>query len=154
MPTVVDLIKQLRLETGAGVADIRDALEESGRNLETARSVLSKQGKIKAEKKAGQQTTEGAICSYIHSTGRVGVLLEIDCETDFVAKNSEFQKLAKEVALQIAAMNPADADDLLAQEYIRDANKKIGDLVAEVIAKTGENIKIRRFMRYEVGEVC
>lgn len=152
MPPLVELIKQLRIETGAGISDIRQALAEAGNNLESARKILLRQGKLEAAKKAGRETSQGLIYSYIHSTGRVGVMLEVDCETDFVARNSEFQGLVKEVALQIAAMNPADTDELLAQDYIRDVSKKVGDLLTEMIAKTGENIRIKRFVRYEVGE--
>jgi elongation factor Ts len=151
MAVDVALIKQLRDKTGAGVADCREALEESKNDLKKAEEYLSKKGFEKAAKKVGRETKSGIIDSYIHG-GRVGVLVELLCETDFVARTDEFRTLAHEISLQVASMNPKDGAALLKQEYIRDPQKKISDLVRETIAKLGENISIGRFSRVELGK--
>ncbi|MBK3333153.1 translation elongation factor Ts [Persephonella atlantica] len=191
------LVKTLREMTGAGVLECKKALEETNGNLEEAVELLRKRGIAKAAKKAGRETKEGLIHAYIHAGGRVGVLLELNCETDFVARNETFKELANELALQIAAMRPqyvsrdtvpkeviekegeiareaALAEGkpehiaekiaegkvekflkevcLLEQPYIKDDKKTVEDLIKEYIAKLGENIQIRRFTRYEIGE--
>ncbi len=191
------LVKTLREMTGAGVLDCKKALEETGGNLEEAVELLRKKGIAKAAKKASRETKEGIIHAYIHAGGRVGVLLELNCETDFVARNDLFKELANEIALQIAAMKPkyVSREDvpreivekegeiireaalaegkpqhiaekiaegrlekffkevcLLEQPYIRDDKKTIEELIKEYIAKIGENIKVSRFCRYEIGE--
>ncbi len=191
------LVKTLREMTGAGILDCKKALEETGGNLEEAVELLRKKGIAKATKKASRETKEGIIHAYIHAGGRVGVLLELNCETDFVARNDLFKELANEIALQIAAMKPkyvsreeipreivekegeiireaALAEGkpqhiaekiaegrlekffkevcLLEQPYIRDDKKTIEELIKEYIAKIGENIKVSRFCRYEIGE--
>ncbi len=151
MATQVEKIKQLRDETQASIGDINQALKETDGDVEKAREWLQKKGFEKAAKKGERATGEGIIESYIHNNARVGVLLELSCETDFVAKTTEFKGLAHEVAMQIAAMNPATAEELLEQAYIRDASKTIGDLIKEEIARLGENIQLKRFTRYEVG---
>lgn len=148
----INQIKKLREETGAGVMEVKAALEEAGGDEKKAKEILRKKGLVKAKKKAGRQTAEGRIYSYVHTGGRVGVLVEVRCETDFVARNEEFEKLCKELALQIASMAPKDVDELIAQDYIRDPKIKVGDLIAETIAKTGENIVVKRFVRFELGE--
>lgn len=147
-----DLIKKLREKTAAGIADCRVALEEARGDLKKAEEILKTKGFEKAAKKADRATGEGLVESYIHANGRVGVLVEILCETDFVARTDEFKNLAHEVAMQIAAMNPKDVKALMEQEYIRDASKKIENLVKETIAKLGENIKIEKFQRFEIGK--
>lgn len=152
MSISVGLIKKLRSETGAGVMDVRRALEEAGGNLDEAKKMLQQMGFEKAEKKSQREALAGLIVSYIHAGGSVGVLLELACETDFVAKTSEFQNLARELCLQIASMKPKNIEELLAQEYIRESQKKVQELVKEVVAKTGENIVVRRFTRYQLGE--
>ncbi|RMD46508.1 MAG: translation elongation factor Ts [Aquificota bacterium] len=191
------LVKTLREMTGAGVLECKKALEETNGNLEEAVEYLRKRGIAKAAKKAGRETKEGIIHAYIHAGGRIGVLLELNCETDFVARNEVFKELANEIALQIAAMRPqyvsrdtvpkeviekegeiareaALAEGkpehiaekiaegkvekflkevcLLEQPYIKDDKKTIEDLIKEYIAKLGENIQVRRFTRYELGE--
>lgn len=146
-----DVLK-LRQETGAGVMDCKKALEEAGGDFNKAKDVLKQRGIQIASKKAERSTKEGVVTSYIHGAGKVGVLLELVCETDFVAKNDEFKNLAKEIAMQIASMNPENIEVLLEQEYIRDPKKKIGELLNESIAKIGENIKVNRFVRYALGE--
>lgn len=144
-------IKTLREKTGAGIADCREALQQSGNDLAKAENWLKAHGIEKAAKKADRATQQGLVESYVHS-GKIGVLLEINCETDFVARTDDFKKLAHEVAMQISAMNPKDVDILLNQEYIRDPKIKIQDLVKATIAKLGENIQIRRFTRLALGE--
>jgi elongation factor Ts len=147
----VSLIKELREKTGAGVADCREALEKSSGDLKKAEEYLRKQGFEKAAKKGDRATNAGLIDSYIHQ-GRVGVIVELLCETDFVARTDEFKTLAHEISMQVASMNPKDGPALLKQEYIRDPQKTISDLVKEAIAKLGENITLGRFSRFELGK--
>ena len=191
------LIKDLRERTGAGMADCKKALTEVGGDMDKAIDYLRTKGLAKAAKKAGREATEGAVVSYIHGGGRIGVLVEVNCETDFVARNEDFQAFTREVALQIAAMNPqfvrreevaqdvidrerevlvAKAKEtgkpdpvvqkmvdgqitkwlkeicLLDQTWVKDPDKTIDQVQQELIAKIGENIKIRRFVRFELGE--
>ncbi len=197
MSVSVDKVKELRLRTGAGVVECKKALEECGGDIEKAIEILRKRGIAKAVKKAGRVTAEGIIASYIHSDKKLGVLVEVNCETDFVARTKEFQELAHEIAMQIAAASPlyVSPEDvpqevlerekaiyreqvlaegkpehvadrivegrikkfyeeacLLEQPYIRDQNRKIRDIIAEKIAILGENITVRRFVRFKVGE--
>lgn len=191
------LVKTLREMTGAGMLECKSALEEANGDLELAVEILRKKGVAKAAKKAGRETKEGLIHAYIHAGGRIGVLLELNCETDFVARNELFKELANEIALQIAAMKPqyvkrediprevvekegeiareaAIAEGkpahiaekiaegklekfykevcLYEQPYIKDDKKTVEELIKEYIAKIGENIQVRRFCRYELGE--
>ena len=191
------LIKDLRERTGAGMADCKKALTEVAGDMDKAIDYLRTKGLAKAAKKAGREATEGAVVSYIHGGGRIGVLVEVNCETDFVARNEDFQTFTREVALQIAAMNPqfvrkdevtpsviehersvllAKAKEsgkpepvvqkmvdgqiskwmkeicLLDQSWVKDPDKTIEQLQQELIAKIGENIKVRRFVRFELGE--
>ena len=144
------LLKQLRTETGISIADCRKALEETDNDYERAVKWLAKHGIEKAEKKSDRTTLQGIIESYIHANGRIGVLVELLCETDFVARTDEFKHLAHEIALQVSAMNPKDVKTLLKQEYIRDSSKTAQDLIKETIAKLGENIVLKRFSRLEI----
>ncbi len=146
-----NLIKQLREKTSAGIADCREALEEAGNDMKKAEEVLQRKGFEKAAKKGDRETDSGLIESYVHS-GRIGVLVELNCETDFVARTDEFKHLAHELALQVSSMNPKNAKALLEQDYIRDASKKVEDLVKEAIAKMGENITVGRISRIEIGK--
>lgn len=145
-------IKELRELTQAGFADCKVALEEANGDMKKATEILAKKGYDKAAKKGDRETSQGLIESYIHQNGRVGVLLEVLCETDFVARTDEFKTLAHEVSMQIAAMDPKDTKALLEQEYIRDGSKKISDLVTQTIATLGENVNIARFQRFEIGK--
>lgn len=145
-------LKQLRQVSQASIADCRMALEESAGDYKKAQAWLKKRGLEKAGKKSDRETSQGIIESYIHQNGRVGVLLELLCETDFVARTDEFKKLAKEIAMQAAAMNPESVEALLKQEYIRDSSTTIEKLVKETISKTGENITLKNFKRFEVGK--
>ncbi|HKQ31825.1 MAG TPA: translation elongation factor Ts [Thermodesulfobacteriota bacterium] len=191
------MVKEIRDRTGAPFIDCKKALEEVSGDFDKAIEILKIKGVAKAAKKIGRETPEGIITSYIHAGGKIGVLVEINCETDFVARNDEFQAFSKEVAMQIAAGNPryisredipeaelakekeimkaqviesgkpANIADKIAegklekfyeevclvdQVYIRDTKLKINDLLQALIAKIGENIKIRRFVRFQLGE--
>ena len=197
MEVTATSIKDLRERTGAGMADCKKALTEVGGDMDKAIDYLRAKGLAKAAKKAGREATEGAVVSYIHAGGRIGVLVEINCETDFVARNEDFVAFTKDVALQIAAMNPTFVrkdevtDDVVAREravlvakavesgkpeqvvqkmvdgqitkwmkeiclldqaWVKDSDKTIDQVQQELIAKIGENIKIRRFVRFELGE--
>jgi elongation factor Ts len=198
MEISADAIKELRQRTGVGVMDCKKALLECSGNVNEAIDFLRKKGLAKAAKRAGRQTAEGLITSYIHPGGKIGVLVDIDCETDFVARTEDFQNLAKEIAMHIAAMNPiaisredvppeliekekeilrAEAASsgkpekvvdkivegrlekffveqcLLEQAYIKNPDITVKDLIYAIIAKIGENITVRRFTRYQVGEI-
>jgi elongation factor Ts len=191
------MVKQLREKTGAGMMDCKNALSEVKGDIEKAIEILRKKGLATAQKRAGRSLSEGIIQSYIHMTGKLGVLVEVNCETDFVAKNDDFQEFTKNLAMHIAATNPlgitpedisqeiidkekeiyrAQALDmgkpenvidkivegklnkfyqescLLNQPYVRDTDISIADLLNQMIAKIGENISIKRFARYQIGE--
>jgi len=190
-------VSELRQRTGAGMMDCKNALEEASGDLNKAVEILRSKGAAKAEKRAGRSTSEGVIGSYIHHNGKIAVLVELNCETDFVARTDDFQQLGKFVAEHVAAAAPLAVDKdqipadkieserrifveqvrssgkpenmiekivegkiqafykdvaLMHQEWVRDGSKTIGDLVKEVSAKTGENIQVRRFVRYQLGE--
>jgi len=146
----IKLIKQLREETQVSIADCTKALTEAKGDYEKAIELLKKRGIERAEKKATRETAQGLIESYIHQNGKVGVLLEILCETDFVARTEDFKRLAHEVAMQIAAMNPKNVEALLKQEYIRDGSLTIENLIKQTIGKLGENIVVKQFSRFEI----
>ena len=190
-------VAELRARTGAGMMDCKNALTEVGGNLDQAVEYLRKRGSAKAEKRAGRATSEGVIGHYLHHNGKIAVLVELNCETDFVARNEEFQQLAKTIAEHVAAAAPIAVDKdavpadkieserrifteqvrqsgkpenmiekivegkveayykdvaLLHQAWVREPKKTVGDLVKELSAKTGENIQVRRFVRYQLGE--
>lgn len=167
-----DLVKELREKTGAGFMDCKKALTESGNDLEKATEYLRKKGLASAAKKAGREMNDGRVFSYVHATGKIGVLVEVNCETDFVAKTDDFVALASNLAMQVAAANPrfvskdtvpaeeaskipaAELDSvcLLSQQYVKDPGKTVEDLVKETIAKLGENIGVKRFARFQLGE--
>lgn len=191
------LVKQLREKTGAGILDCQKALRETDDDMGKAVDYLRQKGLAAAEKKAGRQTNQGVIGTYVHAGSRIGVMIEVNCETDFVARNEEFQSLVKDLCLQVAASRPSfvkreevpaevvekerviyrglakelgkpeaawpkivegklekfyEEQCLLEQPFIRDTNITIKDLVAQKIAKIGENITVRRFTRYELGQ--
>ena len=160
------LVKELRERTGAGVMDCKSALEETEGDLERAAAVLQERGVAFAEQRAHRETTQGLVECYIHAGGRIGAMVEVNCETDFVARTDDFKALAHELAMQIAATNPLSVSEddlpsgaegdpaelcLLRQPYIRDNSRTVDEVVKDVIAKTGENIRIRRFARFELG---
>lgn len=160
-------VKTLRERTNGGVMDCRNALEETGGDIDKAAELLRLRGIDKAGKKADREASQGLIESYIHGS-RIGAMVELNCETDFVARNEAFRKLAREIAMQVASMNPRyisaterpatiaaedpDHQALLDQAYIRDGKKTIGDMVKESIATLGENIVVRRMVRFELGK--
>jgi elongation factor Ts len=162
------MIKDLREQTGAGIMDCKRALEESEGDLKGAEEVLRQKGIASVANKAGRETRQGLVESYIHTGGRVGALVEVDCETDFVARTSDIKDLAHELAMQVAAMpstsyvdrSEVDHDEarppeevcLLEQSYIRDPSRTVQELVVEVAAKVGENVKVKRFARFALGE--
>jgi elongation factor Ts len=146
----INIVKKLREETGAGVMDAKKALEESGDNYEKAKEILKAKGVEKAAKKSEREIKAGRVFTYVHGNGRVGGMVKIGCETDFVAKNEEFEKLGIEIAMQVAAMAPESVEDLLDQDYIRNSSQKIKDLVTAVVAKTGENITLIEIFRSEI----
>jgi elongation factor Ts len=160
------MIKELREQSGAGIMDCRNALVSSGGDMEKALNLLKEKGLLKAQKKAERATSQGLIESYIHTAGRIGAMVELNCETDFVARTDEFKGLAHCLAMQVAALAPKyiseeeikereDIDPgeacLLAQPYIKDPTVTVKDVIGETIAKVGENIRVSRFVRYELG---
>jgi len=142
-------IKNLRNKTGAGVMDAKRALEKAEGNMGKALEIIREKGLIKAEKKADRTTGDGIIFSYIHNE-KIGVLLDIRCETDFVARTDDFKGLAHEIAMQIVAMDPENVEELMSQPYIKNQKLTIENLVKGVIAKLGENIQIEKFCRYAI----
>jgi len=197
MNITADMVKELRERTGIGMMECKSALHESGGDMDKAIEILRKKGHARAQAKSGRAANQGLVGSYIHMNGRIGVLVELNCESDFVARNQEFQDLLKEIAMQVAAAKPryiSSADVpadivaaekeiiasqlgdmkkppeimekivqgklgkffeeicLLDQPYIRDDKLKVRDLIAQAVAKIGENIKVGRFTRYEIGQ--
>jgi elongation factor Ts len=159
-------IKILRDQTGAGIMDCRNTLVNCEGDMDKAVQILKEKGLLKAEKKSERSTGSGLVEAYIHTAGRIGSLVEVNCETDFVARTDEFKDLAHSLAMQVAALNPKYVDEesmpegsdedpqevcLMSQLFIKDPSRSIKDLVVETIAKTGENIKVRRFNRFELG---
>jgi len=192
---IMDAVKKLRFKTSAGMMECKDALKESNGDIDKAVEILRKKGIAKAAKKSSRITGQGIIESYIHMGNRIGVLIEVNCETDFVARNNEFRNVTRELAMQVAAANPLyvsreeipedaigkekeifrsqikDKPEnvtekivegklekyfsevcLLEQPFIKDPNVKIKDIVTQLIAKLGENVSVKRFVRYELGE--
>ncbi len=160
-------VKRLREETGAGVMDAKRALEDAEGNFDRAKDILRERGGAAAAKRAERETGQGVVESYIHGGGRIGVLVEVQCETDFVARTDTFRQLARDIAMQVAAMNPlaltpdavptdhegtAEEHALLTQAFIKDGSKTIQDLIQDAVAQTGENIRVARFMRYALGQ--
>ena len=159
-------IKKLREKTGAGVMDCKKALTEAGGDQVKAVALLRERGLSMAERKAHRSTEQGLVECYIHAGGRIGAMVEVNCETDFVARTDDFRALARDLAMQVAATGPlavskeelspnaegpVEETCLLNQPYIRDPSRTVQDIVNDVIAKTGENVRVRRFARFELG---
>lgn len=144
-------VKQLREDTGAGMMDCKKALDEANGDYEKAKEIVFQRGLAKAEKKSDRETKIGYIASYVHTNNQVAALVELLCETDFVARNEEFQNMAKDVAMQVVAMNPESVEELLAQETLKNPSITIEELVKSISGKIGERFVINRFVRYEVG---
>lgn len=145
-------IKTLREETGAGMMDCKRALDEAGGDFAKAKKIVFEKGLVKAEKKADRETKIGYIACYVHTNNQVAAMVEILCETDFVARNDEFQTMAKEVAMQVTAMNPESVEELLQQETLRDPSITVAQRVQSLSGKIGEKFVVNRFVRYEVGQ--
>lgn len=145
-------IKKLREATSCGVIDCKKALDQAQGDFAKAKELLRQRGLEMAAKKSDRVAKEGRVESYIHNGNKIGVVVELNCETDFVARSDDFIKFSKDLAMHIAAMNPENVESLLAQPYVRDASKTIKDLLNELVAKIGENTVINRFVRYKVGE--
>ena len=167
MEISIEMIKELRSQSGAGVMDCRSSLLGAEGDMPKALQALKEQGLLKAQKKSDRATTQGLVEIYSHPGGRIGAMIEVNCETDFVARTDEFKELAHCLAMQVAAQSPKyiseeeilEGDDiepevgcLLLQYYIKDTTKTVRDLIVETIAKVGENIKVRRFSRFELGK--
>lgn len=148
----LDDIKRLRELTGVGITDAKQALVEAGGNFDNALAAMRKKGLTKAEKRSEREARSGLVGSYVHD-GRIGVLVEVNCETDFVAKTDEFKDLVKDISLHIAASEPKDEKELLEQPFVKNPEITVGDYVKEHVAKLGENIVVRRFTRIALGEV-
>ncbi|HZT06598.1 MAG TPA: translation elongation factor Ts [Chloroflexota bacterium] len=170
MEISADRVKELREKSGAGVMDCKRALVEADGDLDRAAALLRQRGLAQVAKRAGREATEGIVDAYIHAGGKIGVIVEVNCETDFVARTPDFRALAHDIAMQIAATNPPSVGDaegdgegggesagstedlpLLSQPFIKDPKRTVADLVRDTAARTGENIVIRRFTRYELG---
>ena len=147
---MIDKIKQLREQTGISIAECKKALEKTNGDMEKAMEALRERSRELVDKKAGAETKEGIIESYIHSNSKIGALVELNCQTDFVALNQDFRALAKDLAMQIAAIEVESVEDLLVQPFIKDSSKTIQDLINASIAKLGENIKISKFVRFAI----
>ena len=168
MPAVtVELIKSLREQTGAGISDCKQALEDNGGNLDQAMAALRQKGFEQAAKRADRETSQGLVEAYIHTGGRVGAMVQLGCETDFVARTEGFRTLAHDIAMQVAAMSPVylneedmdEGDDrpaaqvcLMQQPFIKDGSRTLADLVRETAAQTGENVRVVNFRRLALGE--
>jgi elongation factor Ts len=166
-PVSATLVKELRERTRAGVMQCKSALEETRGDLERAEALLEERGLALAEERAHRETTQGLVECYIHAGGRVGSMVEVNCETDFVARTDEFKALAHDLAMQVVAASPVSVSEkdlpseaegdpaelcLLRQPFIKDDSRAVEDVVKEVVAKTGENIQVRRFTRFELGQ--
>lgn len=142
-------IQKLREQTGAGVVDCKKAFDEAGGDFDRAVAIIREKGMAKVEKSAGRDAGAGMVYSYVHNE-RIGVMIDLRAETDFVVRSEPFRDLAKELAMQAAAMGGETVEELLAQPYIKDPGRTVADLVKDVIARVGENVKVNKFVRMEV----
>jgi elongation factor Ts len=147
---IIESVKKIRLETGLGIMEIKSALEEAKGDESKAKEILKEKGFKKAETKTERETHQGRVATYTHSTGKIGVMVELLCETDFVAKHEDFVNLTKDICLQVAAMNPETVEDLLKQEFIKDSSVTIEQMIKTLVVKFGENMKLNRFARFEI----
>lgn len=147
----MDTLKQLREETGFGIMDIKKALEESEGDLAKARQILAEKSAMVVAKKADRETKQGLIHTYTH-LGKIGAMVEVNCETDFVARNEDFKNFIKDITLHVASMNPANVEELLSQPFFSDEKVTVRQLLEQLVGKIGENIQIRRFARFALGE--
>ena len=167
MEVSVEAIKALRDQTGAGIMDCKRALQQANGDPQEAEQILRKKGIAAAATRASRETNQGLIESYIHSGGRIGAMVEVNCETDFVARTSDFKELAHDLAMQVAAMSPLYVDSadvpkgkdinsqescLMQQPFIKDPTKTVADTVNEIVGRLGENVRVRKFARFSLGE--
>jgi len=152
MKVSVDIIKKVRDETGAPVIRVKKVLEEFNGDEKKTIELLKKEGFEKVAKREGRDTYQGIVEVYSHHSGKVASIVELLCETDFVARNELFKNLAHDLALQVASLEAKDAEELLKQDFIKDPSKKISDIVKEIIVKTGENVRVGRIFRIELGK--
>jgi len=148
----LEAIKALRDKTSASLNDVKQALESAGGDEAKALALLRERGAAIAEKRSGRATGQGRVEAYIHHDGRLGAIVEVGCETDFVARTPDFIQFCKDVAMQVAAMAPQDLDGLLGQPFVKDQGTTPGELLKALIAKTGENVVVKRFSRFGLGE--
>jgi elongation factor Ts len=148
----MEQIKELREKTGAGVMDAKRALTESDGNMKKAEEWIAKKGLARAESKADRETAAGVVYAYVHHDKQSGALVELDCETDFVARTDDFVNLAKELAMQVTSMSPETVEEFIKQDYVRDPKKTIEEVIKGVSGKVGEKIELKRFSRFKVGE--
>ena len=146
----IDLVKELREITGISISECKKALEEANGDMEKAKAVLREWGKEVANKKQERSVGQGLVEAYVHGNGRIGSLVALKCETDFVARSEDFKNLGHELALQTAFMEAESVEDFLAQQYIKDPSKTVKDLIGEYIVKLGENIVVERFVRFQI----
>lgn len=146
----LELLKKLREETGISISECRQALEDAAGDYKKALELLKEKAEKTAAKKADRETGQGIVETYVHGNGKIGVMVMLLCETDFVAKTDEFKHLGHEIAMQIAAMDPKDVEELLKQEFIKDPSKTIEKMIKETIQKTGENIVVKKFERFAI----
>lgn len=151
MDITLKQVKSLRSKTGIGVHNVKAALVEAKGNEEEAIKILKKQGLSVVAQKSDRSTLQGLVDTYVHS-GRIGAMVEVNCETDFVARNDDFKAFVHDITLQVASMDPENIKDLLKQEFFKDTSKTIEDYLNETIVKIGENIKITRITRFELGD--
>jgi len=147
---IIELVKKLREEMGLGIMEIKAAVEEAKGDEVKAKEILKEKGFKKAETKSERETHQGRVATYTHSTGKIGVMVELLCETYFVAKHEDFVELTKNLCLQVAAMNPETVEDLLKQEFVKDGGKTVEEMIKSLVAKFGENMKLNRFTRFEI----
>ncbi len=146
----MDTIKQLREETGLSFAQIKKALDEANGDADKAREVLRSYSAAQAEKKADREITAGTVASYVHSTGTMGSMIVLGCETDFVANNPEFRSMAADIAMHVCAMNPADETELMAQPFVKNGDITLEGYIQSGVQKFGENVKLKSFSRYTI----
>jgi elongation factor Ts len=146
----INIIKKLRDETGAGIMDVKNALTTANGDEKLAREELHKKGLAKAEKRADREANEGIVYSYIHNGSKIGTLVMLTCETDFVAKTEDFAKAAKDIALQVSTEDYSDIQALLDAPFIKDESKKVSDIITELSAKTGEKVELKNFVRFAI----
>lgn len=148
----MDDVKKLRQKTDARIMDCKKALDEAKGDMKKAEEIVAAKGLARADKKADRETAYGYIGNYVHTNGLIAAMVEVDCETDFVAQNEEFKAMVKNIAMHVVAMNPENVEELLDQDYVRDPEMTIANLIKALSGKIGEKMVLKRFVRYQVGE--